>query len=260
MTCLALTLALASTAAAADCPLKPQQQQQQQDSDAMEIFDIVDGELVTVQKQQQQQQDSDGDGDDGQQQQQDSDDDDEEEEEAVTYPHKMTLKEAYTMNTMLGLYVFATYTAEFEFNNGDISDDDWTTVIGHRLSDNTCEIEIDTEDSSRLCIFSNKPRHDITLKYDANVKLGSSYSGACQLIQTCDEGEGADVSCPCKQQKDITEDMVKAFCHWYSSDYTFLTDKGALCAVRASDGAYQLYDKKHIGDLKAHHKHISFDS
>ena len=51
--------------------------------------------------------------------------------------------------------------------------------------------------------------------------------------------------------------MVKTFCAYYSSEYTFVKDKGVLCAVRTSDGAYELYDKKHIDELKSHHMYYS---
>ena len=40
------------------------------------------------------------------------------------------------------------------------------------------------------CMWSTTPagmKHDITLKYTANVKHGTSYTGSWQLIQTCDD-------------------------------------------------------------------------
>jgi hypothetical protein len=81
--------------------------------------------------------------------------------------------------------------------NGDPSEDDLNTKIGERESENKCTIEIDTDDTGRVCPFSNKAKHGIMLQYDANVKRGDKYSGACQLIQTCDEGEGAPADCLC---------------------------------------------------------------
>ena len=80
------------------------------------------------------------------------------------FPCVMTLRNAYAVNSMLGLYLFFTYKTEIGFGSTtEPTEDDMNVNIGECEDPNKYIITIDCDDTDRRCRFNPRRAHHARL-------------------------------------------------------------------------------------------------